>query len=493
MSLKQKQIKHLKNRINELDKTISQARLKKRINENARTLSIILENELEQAEIILAIKDLSNRLQKMAETVARMNAEDVLPMVDQIREIFGPKKSDDFSKAATEGLNVIMQAVKHAKEMLGNQILNLENKPFEAEPGDSNDNERTEHTVDDDSLTNNEKLKKKEDEFGAADAAAGPDKEPLGREMKKEGLQPTKKAFETKGLRVGENVSFVDSKGRQRSGKIVEKHSNQSNVVNTKEKQGTVHKSSIKNTKESTDQKKNLSKTADVNNNFLNNVQKTQALGEKFNTKFDVNGKEYTIQDLQRECQYYDQEKLEKHGTALASKYQAFADLVKNLQQKGVNNAVVLAAFLGRKKFGPQFFEDPVVYEYKNVMEKAPPGVKAERFIKQNKEKFKKRYGKNWERILYATAWKMFGEHADFASKAKKLIEQYDPLWDWSDSIEEKQMGKKLQNEIKEVLTICPSWQMNDIKNHWSMWLKHTLNLDATKYPMPEVKENENK
>lgn len=44
------------------------------------------------------------------------------------------------------------------------------------------------------------------------------------------------------------------------------------------------------------------------------------------------------------------------------------------------------------------------------VSEVAPEGEKAESFILKNKAAFKKRYGDNWERVLYATAWKLFGE-----------------------------------------------------------------------------------
>jgi hypothetical protein len=42
--------------------------------------------------------------------------------------------------------------------------------------------------------------------------------------------------------------------------------------------------------------------------------------------------------------------------------------------------------------------------------EVAPPGKKAERFIKKHKKEFKKRYGKRGSDVLYATAWKKFGE-----------------------------------------------------------------------------------
>jgi len=45
-----------------------------------------------------------------------------------------------------------------------------------------------------------------------------------------------------------------------------------------------------------------------------------------------------------------------------------------------------------------------------DVDEAAPPGRKAERFSKKHKREFKKRYGKRGEEVLYATAWKKFGE-----------------------------------------------------------------------------------
>lgn len=72
------------------------------------------------------------------------------------------------------------------------------------------------------------------------------------------------------------------------------------------------------------------------------------------------------------------------------------------------------------------------------LVEKAPPGAKAERFIKQSKEDFKKRYGDRWQEVLYATAWKKFGESmgddnypaldlAD-ARKAVKLFKEYKRL-----------------------------------------------------------------
>lgn len=47
------------------------------------------------------------------------------------------------------------------------------------------------------------------------------------------------------------------------------------------------------------------------------------------------------------------------------------------------------------------------------VTEAAPPGPKAEAWIKANKRRFVSRYGEDGEKILYAKAWKLFGQDKD--------------------------------------------------------------------------------
>lgn len=55
-----------------------------------------------------------------------------------------------------------------------------------------------------------------------------------------------------------------------------------------------------------------------------------------------------------------------------------------------------------------------ITYQELEFMESSPPGGKAKRFIKHQKAEFKKRYGKRWKQVLYATAWKQFGEARTF-------------------------------------------------------------------------------
>lgn len=56
-----------------------------------------------------------------------------------------------------------------------------------------------------------------------------------------------------------------------------------------------------------------------------------------------------------------------------------------------------------------QVTEPLMTLNRKTVYESAPKSKEAEDWILKNKSSFKKRYGDEWEQILYATAWKIFG------------------------------------------------------------------------------------
>ena len=57
------------------------------------------------------------------------------------------------------------------------------------------------------------------------------------------------------------------------------------------------------------------------------------------------------------------------------------------------------------------------------LQEVAPPGEKAERFIRQNKEKFRKQYGDRAEEVLYSTAWKQFGKKEESYTRNQARLE----------------------------------------------------------------------
>ena len=53
------------------------------------------------------------------------------------------------------------------------------------------------------------------------------------------------------------------------------------------------------------------------------------------------------------------------------------------------------------------------------LREEAPDAPGAEEWIRKHKTEFKKRYGANWARVLYAKAWILYGKDAKNADRAK--------------------------------------------------------------------------
>ena len=87
-------------------------------------------------------------------------------------------------------------------------------------------------------------------------------------------------------------------------------------------------------------------------------------------------------------------------------------DLNEELQHQCAFNRVnsFIAGGKSRSEHDVDIWNKYITLDEDNkIKEIAPPGAAAEKFIKANKKKFKSRYGDNWEKVLYATAWKVFG------------------------------------------------------------------------------------
>jgi predicted nucleotidyltransferase len=59
-----------------------------------------------------------------------------------------------------------------------------------------------------------------------------------------------------------------------------------------------------------------------------------------------------------------------------------------------------------------------------DLNERAPHSKKGEKFIRKHKKEFKERYGEKWEQVLYATAWKLFGEKERTDEEKENLTEE---------------------------------------------------------------------
>ena len=91
-----------------------------------RIKKILKENEMEQAEIVLATKSVTDELQTMAEKLAKLEATSIMPLLDNIRLNFGPQYADQLSTDATSSLQAVLDAVKHAKDLIGKNIDNMQ-------------------------------------------------------------------------------------------------------------------------------------------------------------------------------------------------------------------------------------------------------------------------------------------------------------------------------------------------------------------------------
>lgn len=98
-------------------------------------------------------------------------------------------------------------------------------------------------------------------------------------------------------------------------------------------------------------------------------------------------------------------------GTKFAIKPAAAAKLLDMFDRFKPDSKLLMQKVLNKKSGIQQLLSH--LGESAELDEVAPPGKKAEDFIKKNKDEFEKRYGKRGKAVLYATAWKLFGESVD--------------------------------------------------------------------------------
>jgi len=135
------------------------------------------DQDLQQAETLIAAKSISDDLQSMAEKIARMGVDELMPLVDTMKSQFGPEAADAYNEVMKAQLDTLLAATQEAKEQSDNAVLaiqnggipgagttDIENVPAVAGPGEEPEIEEPEG-------------------FGTTPAAAGGE-EPLGRAKK---------------------------------------------------------------------------------------------------------------------------------------------------------------------------------------------------------------------------------------------------------------------------------------------------------------------
>ncbi len=137
--------------------------------------------DLDQAEVLLAAKQMADDLQKMAENLASMQVEDLMSIHNAMKEQVGTAEADAFNSSAEAAIGSALDAVKSANEQVGNAVLTAQGMAPETTDMDMPMGEpEGDMEVGLDDLD-----APMDDEFGGADAMDA-DSDMDGREMKED-------------------------------------------------------------------------------------------------------------------------------------------------------------------------------------------------------------------------------------------------------------------------------------------------------------------
>lgn len=100
-----------------------------------RMKTVLKENEMDRAQLILAAKSVLDDLQDMAEKLAKMEADGVMPLLDGIRLQFGPEFAERFNNDATAALRNSLEGLKTTKDQISKNISNMEQMVTGEGPG----------------------------------------------------------------------------------------------------------------------------------------------------------------------------------------------------------------------------------------------------------------------------------------------------------------------------------------------------------------------
>jgi len=128
--------------------------------------------DLAQAELILVAQNMVDDLQKMAEDVAQMQTDELMPLEEKMKTTFGQEQGSAFGQSADQSFSTLLDAVKAAKDSLSNAVAVLKGESPMGGMGDDLSGQAM------------PVAEPQGDQFGMADAASGEEELPTGRELK---------------------------------------------------------------------------------------------------------------------------------------------------------------------------------------------------------------------------------------------------------------------------------------------------------------------
>ena len=153
----------------------------KKMPKGTGTMMGVKEGVEEQSELILAAKDMMDKVTSFLEDLASMKTEGMLELADRIRDEMGAEKSDAFLQKIQPAIEQAEATLTTTRQELDNGVRILTGEEVASDPmgaDDTMDMDNTDADLDDLGTDDLES-----DEFGASDAEAG-GTEPEGREQR---------------------------------------------------------------------------------------------------------------------------------------------------------------------------------------------------------------------------------------------------------------------------------------------------------------------
>lgn len=185
-----------------------------------KELRMLLENEVEQAGVLMAAKGFSQEIQTMIEKMGRLMNEELGPVVDNMRMAYGQMQAEAFGETMRTDMQGIVDNLLTVKnniddaveELASGQIPQMKNDMDGEGVAMDGDMEGLGDVGDEGGLGDLDQIA---DDFGGDESMAGPEEEPLGR-PKKESIENLKKQLSemrkqvAKARRVKENIESHD-------------------------------------------------------------------------------------------------------------------------------------------------------------------------------------------------------------------------------------------------------------------------------------------
>ena len=143
----------------------------------------IMENELDQAEVLLAAKNMADDLQKMAENLASMQVEELMSITNAMKEEVGTAEADAFNTSAEAAIGSALEAVKTANAQVADAVLVAQGQAPETDMGMDDTSMDMDAGLDD--IEGDIEVEPEMDDFEGADAASA-ETDDGGREMKED-------------------------------------------------------------------------------------------------------------------------------------------------------------------------------------------------------------------------------------------------------------------------------------------------------------------